>query len=90
MKQGLKLTFPREFPGGPVVRTSPNNARGAGENPGQGARISQAPGPKNQDIKQKQHCNKVNKDFKNGPHQKKKILKIKQHFLSTERNELNY
>ena len=76
MKQGLKLTFPREFPGGPVVRTSPNNARGAGENPGQGARISQAPGPKNQDIKQKQHCNKV--------------LKIKQHFLSTERNELNY
>ena len=72
MKQGLKLTFPREFPGGPVVRTSPNNAMGAGENPGQGARISQAPGPKNQDIKQKQHCNKVNKDFKNGPHQKKK------------------
>ena len=25
--------------------------------------------------KQKQYCNKFNKDFKNGPHQKKKSLK---------------
>ena len=77
IKQGLKITFPREFPGGPVVRTSPNNARGTGLNPGRGARISHASGPKNQDIKQKQYCNKFNKDFKNGPHQKKKILKKK-------------
>ena len=33
--------------------------------------------PRNQNIKQKQYCNKFNKDFKNGPHQgekKKKIL----------------
>ena len=28
-------------------------------------------GQKNQNIKQKQYCNKFNKDFKNGPHQKK-------------------
>ena len=27
---------------------------------------------KNQNIKQKQYCNKFNKNFKNGPHQKKK------------------
>ena len=27
-----------------------------------------------QNIKQKQYCNKLNKDFKNGPHQKKKKL----------------
>ena len=27
-------------------------------------------GPENQSIKQKQYCNKFNKDFKNGPHQK--------------------
>ena len=27
---------------------------------------------KNQNIKQKQYCNKYNKDFKNGPHPKKK------------------
>lgn len=43
----LKLThFLGNFPGGPVVRTSPNNARECSENPGQGARISQASGPK--------------------------------------------
>ena len=27
-------------------------------------------GQKNQNIKQKQYCNKFKKDFKNGPHQK--------------------
>ena len=29
-----------DFPGGPVVRTSPSSARGAGSIPGQGAKIS--------------------------------------------------
>ena len=29
-------------------------------------------GQKNQKVKQKQYCNEFNKDFKNGPHQKKK------------------
>ena len=38
---------------------------------------------KNQNIKQKQYCNKFNKDFKNGPHQKKKSLK-KDYSLFTE------
>ena len=28
-------------------------------------------------MKQKQYCKKFNKDFKNGPHQKKKKLKKK-------------
>ena len=32
---------------------------------------------KTKNMKQKQYCNKFNKDFKNGPHQKKKILKKK-------------
>ena len=32
-------------------------------------------GQKNQNIKQKQYCNKFSKDFKNGPHQKKKSKK---------------
>ena len=36
--------------------------------PGQGAEIPHAWQPKNQKIKQKQHYNKFNKDFKNGPH----------------------
>ena len=59
-----------DFPGGPVVKTLPSNAGGAGSIPGQGAKIPHASWPKNQNIKQKQYCNKFNKDFKNGPHQK--------------------
>ena len=60
----------RDFPGSPVVKTSPSNAGGAGLLPGWGAKIPHALGAKNQNIKQKQYCNKFNKDFKNGPHQK--------------------
>ena len=59
----------RDFTGGPVVKTSPSNARGVGLVPGWGAKIPHALQPKNQNIKQKQYCNKFNKDFKNGPHQ---------------------
>ena len=66
-----------DFPGGPVVGTLPSNAGSEGLNPGRGAKISHASRPKNQNIKQKQYCNKFNKDFKNGPHQKKKNLKKK-------------
>ena len=33
--------------------------------------------PINQNIKQKQYCNKFNKDFKKGPHPKKKVLQKK-------------
>ena len=47
---------------------------GAGSIPGQGAKIPHTVGPKNQNIKQKQYCNKFNKDFKNGPCQKKKKI----------------
>ena len=60
-----------------MVKTSPSNAGGAGSIPGRGAKIPHALRPKNQNIKQKQHCNKFNKDFKNGLHQKKKNLKKK-------------
>ena len=59
-----------------MVKTSPSNAGGAGSIPGQRAKIPHASQPKNQNIKkknQKQYCNEFNKDFKNGPHQKKKI-----------------
>ena len=61
-----------DFPGSPVVKTMPSNAGGAGSIPGWGAKIPHASWPKNQNIKQNQHCNKFNKNFKNGPHQKKK------------------
>ena len=40
--------------------------------PGWGAKMPHASGPKVQNLKQKQQCNKFHKDFKNGPHPKKK------------------
>ena len=55
-----------DFPGSPVVKTMPSNAGGAGSIPGWGAKIPHASWPKNQNIKQNQHCNKFNKNFKNG------------------------
>ena len=66
---GLKLTT-RDLPGGPVVKTWPSNAEGVGLIPGQGAKIPHASEPKKTKHKAKQYCNKLNKDFKNGPHQK--------------------
>ena len=54
----------RDFPRGPVVKTSPSNAGGAASIPGQGAKIPHASGPKNQNIKQKEYCNKFSKDLK--------------------------
>ena len=61
-----------------MIKTPPSSEGGAGSIPGQGARIPHASRPKKQNIKQKQYCNKFNKDFSNGPHQKqtnKKPLK---------------
>ena len=66
----------RDFPGCPVVNTSPSGAKGAGSNPGQGAKIPHASQPKNQNKKQKQYCNKFSTDFlTNGPCQKKSFKK---------------
>ena len=53
-----------------MVKTSLSSAGGVGSIPGLGTKIPHASWPKNQNIKQKQHCNKFNRDFKNGPHQK--------------------
>ena len=60
----------RDFPGGPVVKTSPSSAGGAGSTPGRELRSHVPRGQKNHNIKRKQYCNKFNKDFKNGPHPK--------------------
>ena len=62
----------RDFPGGPVVGTSPSSVGGVGSTPGWGAKIPHALQPKTQIIEQKQYCDKFNKDFKNGPQKKKK------------------
>ena len=50
------------FPGSPVVKTLPSNAGGAGSILGRGAKIPHSYWPKNQNIKQKQYCNKFSKD----------------------------
>ena len=55
-----------------MVKTSPSNAGGAGLIPGQGVKILHDSQPKNQNMRQKQYCNKLNKSLKNGSHQKKK------------------
>ena len=66
------------FPGSGVVNTSPSIARGAGSFPGQGAKIPHTLRPKNQNVKQKQCCNRLNKYLKiKMVHVKKKNLKKK-------------
>ena len=55
--------------------------------PGQGVKIPYALWPKTQKVKQKQHCNKFNKDFKNGPHLKKNLKKKTLKILSYIRYE---
>ena len=62
-----------DFSGDPV-KTSPSNAGVAGGSLVSKLRSHMAHGQKSQNIKQKQDCNKFNEDFKNGPHQKTKIL----------------
>ena len=58
---------------GPVVN-SPSNAGSLSSIPDWGAKTPHASGLKDQMIKQKQYCNKFNKDFKNCPCQKKKKI----------------
>ena len=68
------------FLGSPVVKTSPSRVRGGSFIPDPGANIPHTSWPKNQNIKQKQYCNKFSKDFLKCPPQKK-ILKNKTIFL---------
>ena len=67
LTEELPLRKSWDFPGGPGVKTPPSNAGGVGSISGQGAEIPHVSWPKNQNIKQKQYCNKVNKDDRNGP-----------------------
>ena len=53
-----------------VVKTLPSNVEDTGSIPAWGAKILYASWPKNQNIKQKQYCNKFNKNLK----KKKKTL----------------
>ena len=60
----LKGILSRDFPGGPVVKTSPYKTGGVGLIPGQGAKITHARAQTAEAIL----CNKFNKHFTNGPH----------------------
>ena len=51
-------------PGGPEIQTLPSNEGGAYLILGWGDKIPYASQPKKQSIKQKQYCNKFNKDLK--------------------------
>ena len=70
-KMCILIILSWDFPGCPVVRTSPP-MQGVNSIPGQETKILHAWGSKKpkHKKKQKQYCNKFNKDFKNGPHQK--------------------
>ena len=56
------IRTPRDFPGGPVVKSFPSNALGMGSLPSQGAKIPHVFQPENQNIKEEQCCDKFNKD----------------------------
>ena len=58
-----------------MVKILPSKAGDAGLVPDQEAKIPRALGPRNQNIKQKQYCNKFNKDFLKMVHITKKFLK---------------
>ena len=53
-----------DFPGDPVVETSLSNAGDVGGIPAWGAKIPYVSRPKPRNLKQKQYCNKLNKDSK--------------------------
>ena len=57
-------------PGGSVVKTAPSDAEGVGLIPGPGTKIPDALQPPKPKPRRKQYCNKFNKNFKNGPHQR--------------------
>ena len=60
-----------DFPGGPMVKTSPFYAEDAGSIPDQGTKSPTCLTAKKNKTKHKsQYCNQFHKDFLNGPYQK--------------------
>ena len=64
-----------------MVKTSPSNAGNVGWIPNWRLNMPQGLHSKPKTEKQKQRCNKFNKDLKNGPHQEKKKNLKKKSFL---------
>ena len=65
-----------------MAKTSPSNVGGVGSVPGQTAKIPHASQPKNQNIKQKQYCNKNSIKTLKKVHVKK-ILNLKKSPVAT-------
>ena len=59
-----KARTPRDFPNGPVHEILPFHTGSTGLIPGRGAKIPHASWPENQNIEQKQYCNKFKKTLK--------------------------
>ena len=72
----FKIHSSKDFPGGPVVETSPFSSGCVVSVPDQGTKIPHAWCPKNQNIKQKQYYNNFKTLKKKGPHQKNNLKKI--------------
>ena len=85
----LKIINFWDFPGGLVFKTLSSNIGGADLIPGQRTKNSCALWSKKLEHKQqKQYFSKLNKDFQNHPHQKKKKLKTfvpQRHHLENEK-----
>ena len=62
-----------------MVKTLPSKAVGMDSLPGQGAKMphgqKKTKKKHKKNTKQEQYCNKFNKEFKNGPYQKRKLKK---------------
>ena len=74
----MTLQDKKDLPGTPGVKNFTFQCRGASSIHDEAVKIPHVSWPKKQTIKQKQYCNKFNKDFKNWP--TLKILKIKRFF----------
>lgn len=62
-----------DFPGSPVVKTSPSKAGGVGSTPGRGPKVPHTRTARTTpNTKQKECCNRFNKDFQSSVHIKKK------------------
>ena len=69
-----------------MVKNSPPNVGGTGSIPGWETKIPHALLPKSQDLKQKQCCNKFNKDLKKKKARIKKIFQKKDKYDKYEKS----
>ena len=72
----LKIIWQGDFPDSPVVETLPLHTGSKGSIPSQRAKIPHASQSENQNIKQKEYCNKFNEDLKKWSTSKKVLRNV--------------